>query len=108
MKRMSASTITIIPYYQIIDSLDEFIRKNSYTYRDWYVGLTANVEEHLFNEHQLSPETDVWIFEAIPDAREGARIREYFLNMGCVSGISDVTYQAQYIYLYRRSAKSNP
>ena len=105
---MSTATITVIPYYQIIDTLDEFIRRNSYTYRDWYVGLAANVESNLFKEHQLSPETDVWTIEEIPDAKEGVRIREYFLNMGCVSGISDVTFQARYVYLYRRSAKSNP
>jgi hypothetical protein len=103
-----SATLSVIPYYQIINTLDEFIRKNSFTYHDWYVGLAVNVEENLFNEHQLNPETDVWIFKEIPDEKEGVRIREYFLNMGCVSGISDMTDRARYVYLYRRSSKSNP
>ncbi len=102
------NTVSTIPYYKVIDSIDRFIRKNSYTYFDWFIGLTDNAEKMLFEDHRLNREKDSWIYEEVPDESDAKRIQNYFLNMGCVGGIFNDHKTNKFIYVYKRSLKSNP
>ena len=103
-----STAISVIPYYEVIDSIHGFILKNSYSYFDWYIGLTDNAEKMLFEEHQLNPASDMWIYEEVPSHSDAYRIREYFLNMGCAGGLHRNPKKTRYIYGYRRSLSSNP
>lgn len=103
-----STSISVIPYYEVIDSIHGFILKNSYTYFDWYIGLTDNAEKTLFEEHKLNLGTDMWIYEEVPSNSDGCRIREYFLNMGCAGGLLRKEKKMRYIYAYRRSSKTSP
>lgn len=103
-----STSISVIPYYEVIDSIHGYILKNSYTYFDWYIGLTDNAEKTLFEEHKIDPGTDMWIFEEVPSNSDAHRIRKYFLNMGCAGGLMQNGKKIRYIYAYRRSSHSNP
>jgi len=103
-----STTVLSIPYYKLIDSIDRFIRKNSYTYFDWFIGLTDNAEKTLFEEHKLNREKDSWIYEEVLNDSDAKRIQKYFLNMGCVGGVFNHHTTSKFIYVYRRSLNSNP
>ncbi len=103
-----STTISVIPYYEVIDSIHGFILKNSCTYFDWYIGLTDNAEKMLFEEHKLSQLSDRWIYEEVPLDTDAFRIREYFLSMGCTGGLIRNQKKVRYIYAYKRSSKTNP
>ena len=103
-----STTISVIPYYEVIDSIHGFILKNSHTYFDWYIGLTDNAEKMLFEEHKLNPDSDMWIYEEVPSDSDAFRIREYFLNMGCTGGLLRYPEKTRFIYAFRRSLNSNP
>lgn len=103
-----STTISVIPYYEVIDSIHGYILKNSYTYFDWYIGLTDNAEKMLFEDHKLNQVSDMWIYEEVPSDSDAFRIREYFLNMGCAGGLIQNRKKVRYIYAYRRSSKTNP
>jgi hypothetical protein len=103
-----STAISVVPYYEVIDSIHSFILKNSYTYIDWYIGLTDNAEEMLFEEHKLNQVSDMWIFEEVPHESDAFRIRDFFLNMGCTGGLVNNRNKIRYIYAFRRSARTNP
>jgi len=103
-----STTISVIPYYEVIDSIHGFILKNSNTYFDWFIGLSENAEKMLFEEHKLHPAYDMWIYEEVPSGSDAFRIREYFLNMGCAGGLVQHQEKIRYIYAYRRSSATNP
>ena len=100
--------IPLLPYYQVIDFLDGFIRNNSYSYFEWFVGLAENPEKKVIEDHRINPRTDIWTYQEVPNTQDAVKIKEYFLNMGCVGGILDSSGNNCFIYIYRRSSTSSP
>jgi hypothetical protein len=103
-----STIISVIPYYEVIDSIHCFILKNSCTYFDWFIGLTDNAEKTLFEDHKLNQGSDMWIYEEVPSDSDAFRIREFFLNMGCAGDLVYNSNKIQYIYAYRRSSNTHP
>ena len=50
-------------YEQIIEDFDAHINKSGrYTYGDFYIGITNNVERRLFEEHRVPREGHWWVY----------------------------------------------
>ncbi len=42
---------------QIVSKIKEYIIKHGSDYSSWYVGITSNLEERLFTEHNVDKKT---------------------------------------------------
>lgn len=76
-------------------------------YRDWYVGITSNPRQRLFNDHRVD-EGYGWIY-APADSNQIARFVEgYFLNLGCDGGSGGGDNSSTTVYAYKKTSYTNP
>lgn len=68
---------------EIIRNFDEHLTKSlKRYYKDFYVGITENVEDRLFGYHKVSKSSDWWIYR-IADTEDIARtVESYYLDKG--------------------------
>lgn len=74
-------------YDDIIKSIDEHLSKSpKLYYRDFYIGITDNIDERLFGYHKVNKQSDWWIY-CIGDSEDIARkVEKYYINKGMKGG----------------------
>lgn len=85
----------------IIKAFDEHIQKSMRQYyREFYCGITDNVEGRLFNEHNVSKDSGFWIYapaDSVEDARE---IEQHFLDLGMQGDTGGGNKNSIWVYCY--------
>lgn len=70
-------------YDDIIKSIDEHLSKSPKRYyRDFYIGITDNINERLFGYHQVNKQTDWWIFCAGDSEDIARKVEKYYIDKG--------------------------
>lgn len=70
-------------YEQIIRDFDAHINKSGrYTYGDFYVGITNNVERRLFEEHRVPREGHWWIYSPADSECIAREVEKHYLDCG--------------------------
>ena len=74
-------------YNDIIKSIDEHLSKSAKQYyKDFYIGITDNIDERLFGYHKVNKNTDWWIY-CNGDTEDIARqVESYYINKGMDGG----------------------
>lgn len=74
-------------YNDIIKRIDEHLSKSpKQYYRDFYIGITDNIDERLFGYHKVNKQTDWWIYCG-GDSEDIARnVEKYYLDKGMRGG----------------------
>ena len=78
------------------------------SYRTWYVGITADIDERLFGDHGLSRQDALWIYRTASSSLVARRVEQYFLGLGFDGGAGGGTGQATTVYAYRKRPGTNP
>ena len=60
--------------------IKNYIDKEGSSYSEWYVGITDNPEERLFDEHGVDRGQPWWIYEECFNATSARRVEDYFIN----------------------------
>lgn len=93
---------------QIISEIANYMSKMGGIYKDWYIGITSDGKQRLFNDHGVNEGIDSWIF-APADTNDIARsIEKYFLDQGCDGGTGGGDYTSKTVYAYRKNYHTNP
>lgn len=68
---------------EIIKSINEHLTKSlKRYYKDFYIGITENIDNRLFGDHRVNRSADWWIYR-IADTEEIAReVEAYYLEKG--------------------------
>lgn len=91
-----------------IDILN-FIRSNGGNYSDWYVGISKDARDRLFNGHQVDEEKDNWNCWRASSAAVAREIENYFVNtLGTDGGTGGGDNTANMVYCYKKSSRTNP
>ena len=49
---------------EIIDDIKSHMQKRGGEYSDWYVGISKDAKDRLFNDHSVKEKKDVWIYRS--------------------------------------------
>jgi len=94
---------------EIINDIKEHIEKGGGGYRAWYVGISNDARDRLFNGHSVREKGDRWIYRQASSSQVAREIEVYFVNIlgtdGDTGGGDETT---DMVYAYKKSAHTNP
>jgi hypothetical protein len=84
----------------IIVEIDAHMKKSGILNKDWYVGITSDINERLFGFHQVPRENHWFIYRRALNSSEARSIEAAYHRAGCTGGGSGGDHTAVYIYAY--------
>ena len=94
---------------EIINDIKEHIGKEGGGYQSWYVGISEDARDRLFNGHSVPEKEAWWITRAASSASVAREVEEHFVNTlktgGGPGGGSDKSNQ---VYAYKKTSVTNP
>lgn len=93
----------------IIQDFLNHIKKCGGNYFDWYLGISKDAENRLFNEHRVRRESDAWIFRKANSSNEARTIEDYFVkSLGTDGDTGGGDYTSDMVYAYKKAYHTNP
>ena len=96
-------------YEDIIKSIDEHLSKSpKQYYRDFYIGITDNIDERLFGYHKVNKQIDWWIY-CNGDSEDIARqVEKHYLDKGMKGdqGGGKGNGQTKFVYCYEITSET--
>ena len=86
---------------EAFDAINNFILERGGEFAKWYVGITADPEDRLFNAHKVT-RISPWIHCACVNAAAARNVESYFLEKkGALGGSGGGDDTARYVYAYK-------
>jgi len=79
--------------------IDAYIQQSGVPNSGWYVGITSDVEERLFGDHNVS-RAGVWVHGRCPNATEARALESAYHRAGCKGAGGGGDRDSVYIYAY--------
>ena len=90
---------------QIVSEINSYIIQcGSRYYREWYVGITSDIEQRLFGDHNVSRQNDTWIWRKASSDDESREAEETMINKGCKGGGGGGDETSVFVYAYKISS----
>ena len=70
-------------------------------YKDWYVGITEDINERLFNFHKVDKQKAGWVFIRAESSDTARSIEKYFLDTRKTDGGPGGGDEPEFVYAYR-------
>lgn len=94
---------------EIINAIKEYIAKGGGGYKAWYVGISKDARDRLFNEHKVREKGDWWIFRTASSSQVAREIEDYFVNtLGTDGATGGGDEAADKVYAYKKAPHTNP
>lgn len=88
---------------QILSDIVQYIKQSNTPYKDWYIGITENIQIRLFVEHAVNKNTDYWIYRKCSSADEARRIEKYIImNYQADGGLGGGNDNSKFVYVYKK------
>ena len=94
-------------YNTVIKRIENYMRKFEGDYPDWYVGITKDLEEGLFELHGVE-ENGVWISFGADSEEVAKKVENYFLDKKTDGNPSSIEDDARIVYAYKKNPKTMP
>jgi hypothetical protein len=89
----------------IINAIKEHIQKEGGIDSSWYVGISKDARNRLFNDHNVSEKDAWWIFRQASSSQVAREVEDYFVNTlytdGGTGGGDD---SANMVYAYKKAS----
>lgn len=88
---------------QIIAAIDAHLQSsNQKYYKDFYIGITNDIERRLFDEHNVDRTKDAawWIYDTAINKTTAQAVEEYYLAKGMRGDTGGGTNDSIYVYCY--------
>lgn len=93
---------------EIITAINKYVSVAGGALNSWYVGITKNPDNRLFNEHNVDKSNGIWI-HCPADSNEIARnVESFFLRQGMDGGPGGGDWESRYVYSYKKGYETNP
>ena len=87
---------------EIINDIEDYIRRQGGRYGEWYLGVTGAPKATLFTRHKVKENGDPWIARAAKDEYEARDIAEYFVGtVGCRGHLGKGAETEIYVYAFK-------
>jgi hypothetical protein len=91
---------------EIKKEIKAHIAKEGSGYKNWYVGITNDVNRRLHKEHNV-PEKNAWFITRPANSVEEAReIEEYFHDLGCDGAGGGGDEDSEIVYAYKKTSNT--
>ena len=90
------------------DILD-YLKKCGGRFSDWYVGISQDARDRLFNGHDVHEHGDSWIYRQAYSSDAARRVEAYFVNdLGTDGGTGGGDKNADFVYAYKKNGHTQP
>ena len=94
---------------EIIDEITTHIQRCGVNYSAWYVGISKDAKDRLFNGHNIREKKDAWIFRTAISSQIARDSEEYFVNtLGTDGDTGGGDNTSDMVYAYKKAAHTNP
>ena len=76
-------------------------------YKDWYIGITSDIQERLFSQHKIDPAGMYIMFDA-GDEETAIDIKNYFIQLGSKGTTGDSDSSSTIVYAYLMTEETDP
>jgi hypothetical protein len=90
----------------IMQEMKAHIEKQGGLYSSWYVGIAANAEKRLFEDHKVSKENGWWIHREALNTEDARAVEQYFFALGCKGGPGGGDSSTKFAYAYLITAST--
>ena len=94
---------------QIKSDIKAHIEKEGSSRSSWYVGVSKDARNRLFNEHGVQEIGDWWIYRQAFSSDAARNVEDYFVNIfGTDGDVGGGDKDADYVYAYKKNGHTNP
>jgi len=97
----------IMDYNTVIKRMETYMSKFEGDYSDWFVGITNDLDEGLFQKHKVE-ETGSWISFGADTDEIAKKIEKYFLNKKTDGNPIDLEENTRIVYVYKKNSNTTP
>jgi len=95
--------------FEIKADIKDHMDKNGGYYPNWYVGVSKEPRERLFNGHSVEEKRDAWIYREATNSIVARRVEKYFCDIvGTDGGSGGGDEDACYVYAYKKNSHTRP
>lgn len=88
-------------YDSIVNAIDKHLSiSGKKYYSDFYVGITKNVEQRLFHEHNVSKENSWWIYRIAQSDEIARQVEQHYLDLGMRGAPGGGDEDSRVVYCY--------
>ena len=89
---------------EIIEEIEAYMAKRGGDIEDWYVGISANARERLFDDHSVDEKKGAWIIRGTSSDSVARDIEKYFLAKGAQGGTGGGDAESTAVYAYKTTS----
>lgn len=91
----------------ITREIREYIDQAGGEYSSWYVGIAADPEKRLYEDHNVD-ENGLWIWREAENSNIAREIEEYFIEtLGTDGSTGGGDYTTKFVYTYKKTTYTN-
>ena len=92
---------------KIIADIKAYIEECGGNYSGWYVGITGNIDQRLFTDHNVDKYKDNWCYKETTSSDLARAIEKYFIeNHATQGGPGGGDDDSVYVYAYEVTKKT--
>ena len=85
------------------------MQKRGGEYSAWYVGISKDAKDRLFNDHSVREKKDNWIYRSASSSQTAREVEDYFVNtLGTDGGTGGGDETSDMVYAYKKAKHTNP
>jgi len=86
----------------IANDIKNHADKEGSGYNSWYCGIASDVDQRLFNDHNVPKEDSWWIKRNVGSEQDARDTEEHLLNLGFDGGDGGGDNTTTHIYAYKK------
>ena len=94
---------------EIMDDIKTHMQKRGGEHSGWYVGVSKNAKNRLFDDHSVKEKKDVWIYRKADSSQTAREIEDYFVNdLKTDGGTGGGDKTSDMVYAYKKAKHTEP
>lgn len=89
---------------EIYNDITAYMKQHGYNASSWYAGITQDIEQRLFGDHNVSKQNGIWIYSRAINTTHARTAEKWLLDLGCDGGDGGGDGDAVYVYCYLKTA----
>jgi hypothetical protein len=87
--------------------MQNYMSKFEGNYSDWYIGITKDLDESLFNVHKVE-ENGIWISFGADTDEIAKKVEKYFLDKNTEGNPTELQENTRIVYIYKKNSDTIP
>ncbi len=97
----------VMDYRTVIKRIENYMSKFEGDYSDWYIGITKDLDEELFNLHKIE-ESGIWISFGADTDEVAKKVEKYFLDKKTEGNPTNLEENTRIVYVYKKNSNTTP